>query len=276
MGYADVVIADSPVAYWRLGEGAGTTAFPTVGANNGTYSGVTLAQPGLLPADASPCVYLDGAATISRRRGTVGIRTAPDHRDVDQAGPGRRDRPFRQCAQPDELYPELRRRPVRVVVDFAVHRVQLSQGTRYHVVLVCIIDAGWRRMKLYINGSLFANVTGANSGTTITAWRFGDINQGGAGRYKGWMQDVALYNKELSSARVGVHYAAGTINVLFRQTLQVENAGGVASHKLIPLWADGEKQFHSALSRRRSSFSDGFTMSATSRSTRCSVLGDGV
>lgn len=62
MAYADVVIADSPVGYWRLSDPSGTTATATVGTN-GTYSatGVTLGATSLLDVDSDPAVALDGA-----------------------------------------------------------------------------------------------------------------------------------------------------------------------------------------------------------------------
>jgi len=47
--YRSAVMADSPVAYWRLGEASGTTAVDEVGAYNGTYSGlVTLGVSGAI------------------------------------------------------------------------------------------------------------------------------------------------------------------------------------------------------------------------------------
>jgi hypothetical protein len=46
-GYPAEVIADSPVAYWRLGEASGPTALDSWGTNDGTYSGIEeFAQPG--------------------------------------------------------------------------------------------------------------------------------------------------------------------------------------------------------------------------------------
>ena len=51
--YADEVIADSPVAYWKLDETSGTTANDAIGSNNGTYAGATLNQPPLINARRS-------------------------------------------------------------------------------------------------------------------------------------------------------------------------------------------------------------------------------
>jgi hypothetical protein len=68
-GYAQVVMADQPTAYWRLDETSGnTTAVDAVGSFDGTYvagagsftSGVT---PGI-PHDADPALGVTGGATI--------------------------------------------------------------------------------------------------------------------------------------------------------------------------------------------------------------------
>src|SRR6266849_10213854 len=49
LGYAQVVLADAPVAYWRLGETTGATAVDSAGTNPATvFGGVTLGQAGAL------------------------------------------------------------------------------------------------------------------------------------------------------------------------------------------------------------------------------------
>ncbi len=61
--YATVVKADSPRAYWRLGETSGTSAADQSGnANTGTYGGTfTLNQSGALAGDTDPAVRLTGS-----------------------------------------------------------------------------------------------------------------------------------------------------------------------------------------------------------------------
>lgn len=61
MAYSDVILADSPFAYWRLGEPSGTTADNAEGtaAYDGTYTGsVTLGVTGALNGDADTAVDL--------------------------------------------------------------------------------------------------------------------------------------------------------------------------------------------------------------------------
>ena len=52
-GYRETIVADAPIAYWRLGEASGGTAFAEVGAN-GTYVNTpTLGAPGLVAGDTA-------------------------------------------------------------------------------------------------------------------------------------------------------------------------------------------------------------------------------
>jgi len=59
--YAAAVVAGNPMAYWRLGETDGTTAFDYAGGFDGTYNGnVLLGQPGAIVGDPDMAPYFDG------------------------------------------------------------------------------------------------------------------------------------------------------------------------------------------------------------------------
>lgn len=58
-GYTAIVLSDSPLAYWRLDEKAGTTAFDAAGTNNATYNNCAMGQtPGYSVIDSDACVGL--------------------------------------------------------------------------------------------------------------------------------------------------------------------------------------------------------------------------
>lgn len=61
--YSATVLADKPVAYWRMSEITGTTAADaTANGNNGRYDGIVmLGRPGPLSGDASTAIALDGS-----------------------------------------------------------------------------------------------------------------------------------------------------------------------------------------------------------------------
>jgi len=58
------VIADSPVAYWRLGEASGSTAFDYYGGHNGTYLATALGQPGYSLLDPNTAVAFNGENSL--------------------------------------------------------------------------------------------------------------------------------------------------------------------------------------------------------------------
>ena len=60
--YADTVLADGPVAYWRLGEASGSSAFDASGNNiiAAYVGGPNLGMPALVSATPDPAVGLDG------------------------------------------------------------------------------------------------------------------------------------------------------------------------------------------------------------------------
>ncbi|MEJ7733151.1 MAG: LamG domain-containing protein [Polyangiaceae bacterium] len=61
--YRDVILADAPVGYWRLGDASFSEAFDEVAlAHHGTYVGaVSLGEPGAIAGDAGAAIRLDGA-----------------------------------------------------------------------------------------------------------------------------------------------------------------------------------------------------------------------
>lgn len=65
--YAEEVLADSPVSYWRLGEGAGATVVrdATASAAVGTMFGGVMAAGGALAGDANGAQRFDGTGWIS-------------------------------------------------------------------------------------------------------------------------------------------------------------------------------------------------------------------
>lgn len=60
--YSDLVLAASPVGYWRLGEASGTNAADATGGTDGTYVGSpTLGEASLTTGDANTSVLFNGS-----------------------------------------------------------------------------------------------------------------------------------------------------------------------------------------------------------------------
>src|SRR5438552_19138334 len=66
--YRSTILADGPVAYWRLGESAGLRAYDETANNNAAViiGGVTLGQSGALIGDVNPAALLNGATGYLR------------------------------------------------------------------------------------------------------------------------------------------------------------------------------------------------------------------
>jgi hypothetical protein len=63
--YVEAVITNRPLAYWRLDDPSGTTAFDYVGGNDATYANVTLNQPGALATDGDPAAGFNGTSAYA-------------------------------------------------------------------------------------------------------------------------------------------------------------------------------------------------------------------
>ena len=78
VSYAEGVLDDAPVGYWRLGETAGTNAADSAGTQAGTLvGGVTPDQPGPL-ADANPAMLLNGSTGHIRVSSGPALQLAGD------------------------------------------------------------------------------------------------------------------------------------------------------------------------------------------------------
>lgn len=240
MSYSSEVLADAPLAYYRLGETSGTTMVDSSGnGRNGTYVGTpALGSAGLLAGDADTAVDFDGvddhgavadaawmdvnaftAEAVFRADSTTGDRAILTHTDWSASNfdnttnPGRSWHLIVQGGQINvglnfsagsAIYHDLKVGPV------------LAVGTTYHVALTW--DGNIAR--LYLTG-----VEVWNSGTTFNGrtLRFANqplkvgastgFNGSHLGLFDGRIDEAAVYGTALSAARIAAHYNAsiGTV-----------------------------------------------------------------
>jgi hypothetical protein len=223
--YAQIILADSPVAYWPLDETSGTIAYDQSGNGfNGTYAGgVSLGRPGLpnstqaaffdgisgnvtlndVPLTSTTSVTIEGWVNLTGWSSTntghgsllkcggnngYGVGVGADGNSWDSAG-----------NYLIGLYEILSWNP-------AYPSTQVSITGWHHIVMT--IEAN-STSSFYLDGILVG--TNGNSGiyapTTITT-----IASDGNGRYLlGEICNVALYNKRLTSAQILAHFNATTI-----------------------------------------------------------------
>lgn len=235
-GYAATVIADNPMAYWRLGEASGPTALDSWGTNNGTYFGnETFGLPGAIGGDPNTSVDFAGDGSSLMR--------APYSSDLN----GGRDpngswtvecwvRPDLDAATEAGLFAV----PV-ASVNLNANRSGyffLEQGdgwqlrlgnssgylsgwngaagsvggtpqanTWYH--LVGAYDGAAGIGYIYVNGTqVKSNSVSDLAQNTAATFNIGDRGDGAP--FAGRVDEVAVYTGVLSASRIHAHYAAAT------------------------------------------------------------------
>ena len=223
-GYRATVLADSPIAYWRLGEGTGTTMVDQTGNHGGAYVGSpTLGAPGAIFGDTDTAVTFGGAANkYGQATGWSTIPTPPITIEswikwdgttwpTDTSILGWFDQPNVKAARfwvtgngTDNINLRIGFETGSAQWDWA------GENTSWHH-LVGTHDG--TNARLYFDGQLVAGPvavpfsggasahplwigTGSHTGTTDASWP-GSIDEG------------AVYNQALSAAQIQAHYAAG-------------------------------------------------------------------
>jgi hypothetical protein len=214
--YADVVTADSPLSWWRLDETSGTTAADARGANPGTYTGgALLGRPGLLGDAADRAARLDGSndrVAIPNRsglslRGTFTLEAWIKPSFLPANGS------FASVLSKPEAYSLQFNGPrmeFTVIQSGSRRRLQAPAGVVKAGAISHIVGTyDGATQRLYVNGVLVASraQTGAASAASYTL-HIGSWN--GTGEFFGGdIDEVAVYDKTLSAARVTAHYRAG-------------------------------------------------------------------
>jgi glucose/arabinose dehydrogenase len=221
-GYAASVLADSPLAYWRLGEASGTSAADASGNNRtGTYLNTpSLGAPGALAGDANSAVSFNGSdehvnvpytAALNPSSFTVEAWVYPT------GGQGS----FRSIVTSRDYAPG----QAKGYVLYAApdNRWQLWTGSGgWNVVYgPAVVLNQWTHLvgtydgstlRLYVNGALVASSVVAYTQNTTRPLRIAAGRTESPAQYflPGRVDEVALYGAALSAARVSAHYAAAS------------------------------------------------------------------
>jgi hypothetical protein len=224
MSYSAEVLADSPLAYYRLGDASGTTMTDSSGnGRHGTYfNSPTLGATGLLLGDSDTAVELSGslqymsvpddnaydglsAFTITARiklTSVTGVRMIVS-RDDSTTGGGRSFQ-FRMNGNKLEF--------VKIAggVVTVAGGTSLSTGVEYSVA--ARFDGS--TAKVYVDG--VQDGTGTMTGTlgTVTELlRLGASRSSGGtvNFFSGTLDEVALFASALSPTRIAAHHAAALI-----------------------------------------------------------------
>lgn len=223
--YKNAVLADSPRCYWRLGETSGTIAADASGNGNaGAYTqDVSLmTAPGLLTGDANGAILIpvtpkgvlistnpvDAAQAWTCEAIIKPTNTPPE------AGVGALWQ-FGPAPGPLELDTQNRGggtfglRVMRTgVAQLFASAKSIPYNMRTHVALTYNGTTG--KLTLYINGAADANSAAFTFTSSAASLRLGIASFSGSDHYpcQGTIDEAALYQSELSAARVFAHYSA--------------------------------------------------------------------
>jgi hypothetical protein len=228
-GYVNAVLADGPLAYYRLNDAPGTN--PVIdssgnGFNASVIGGVGLgATPSLMVGDTGTCAVFDGATgyltpPVPTPPGigagltfefwyTLPVGAAPDQpRGIfdSTAGVVIGVADLRNNGQATDVQPGVEWASDKPFVGFNA----TPPGVPMHVVAVF---RGANTIDLFINGVLFDSQSASGGGLTGASWRtpfwIGRTGPPGA-FFNGTLQHFALYDYALSGSQAAAHFAAGT------------------------------------------------------------------
>jgi len=216
--YASQVLADAPIAYWRLGEASGTTANDISGnGNTGTYSGgVTLGQAGPLLGESATAAEFDGTSgavgipdsSALRLNGSFSIELWAEQDSfvgtkpviIAKGGGGGIGNGYVIYAQSNGTV-TLKRDGVT----YSTNSGALS-GSAFSYLVVTYDGS---HVRWYVNGSL--QTTTAASFATDTNVGNVEIGSMGTSNYANdTIEDVALYSTTLTSTQISNDYTIAT------------------------------------------------------------------
>lgn len=223
--YVAAVLADNPVAYYRLGD-PGPGAVDQMGGPNGTYTGVTSqAQPSILPHGGGACVRIPSVSG-------AGVYV-PDNPATRIGGAACSFETWYECDATFGSYGSITNGgpAASTVWTFAIKGLPpgtdlylvgcsqnigdhvtstpLAVGTAYHLVYTVLNNGSSTTMTAYVNGvSVFNTTWGAASAANSAN---GAVLCGSSNGFpaNGYFQEFALYNYVLSAAQILAHYNAG-------------------------------------------------------------------
>jgi len=234
-GYAPVVVADSPRAYWRLGEASGAVAYDYWGGLDAQYQGVTLGQPGfsfldpdLAAAFGGVGKYVGGisgtaldygnpSATFTLEAWVKGPPAQVDGAGIiakgigpDGAGGFRGEQFCLGVVGGVYNFFVVPASDTAVVTECAA--IVGPNGSWQHVVGV--YDGSSGLMSVYVNGAISASTSVPASGPIASAHpvsigsRRGGVDPSYDLYFNGTIDEVAVYNTVLPDDRILAHFEA--------------------------------------------------------------------
>lgn len=233
--YADEVMADSPLAYYRLSDKSATaTVDSSTYGNNGYYStsGVTYGSTGALPGDSDTAPILDGVAGNFATAGTTLATSVFTYEFWANPTTAMGGTPFATatsgitgCNTTNGTFMAYIANTNFAGVEVAVgtNGVSVSEHTGAHAPIVAAYNAalsGWNHivvvsnsvssMQIYVNGVLQATAVNTAKIRQLALTNIGVKSSCNNKFFAGKIDEAAIYQTALSPTRIQAHYAART------------------------------------------------------------------
>ncbi|MCC6223272.1 MAG: hypothetical protein IT201_07230, partial [Thermoleophilia bacterium] len=222
--YSDVVLADAPAGFWRLGDPAGQTLAQDAsgGGHHGTFvNGAEAGVNGALAGEADTGARLDGVNDYADLGAVASVAgTAPFTLEA-WVRPSSVSSSYRRLLsgewtqggqrqgillQLNETYGFTLQRWVNGAGRGASSKTTIGPGTWYHV----IGTYDGTTLRIYVNGSLKGSrADSRNLASSPQSVQLGRATTGG-NLLQGDVDEVAVYPFALAAARVAEHFAVGT------------------------------------------------------------------
>lgn len=239
MSFDSEVLADSPVAYLKLGEASGTTAADSSGnSHTGTYHNCTVNQTGLITGESEKSVLFDGTTSYIDMGNPAALQivgqyaieaiikttfpTSGGNVQLWIAGKGydgTNENLFRFFLNPDGGTKEIHAGVYRGSdnIEYDAKQAITWAVDETHIVAAQFTGSAW---EIYVDGFLLKSSTtsvgqlASGSNFVIGAEDVGSI----ANFFKGHIEKVSIYNTSLASGRwlahaVAAGFASGAINI---------------------------------------------------------------
>ena len=213
MSYHSVVLADSPVSYWRLDETSGTNAADQQGANAGTYTGTfTLNVAGALvgSGDSDTAVSLAGTGYIAASGYTPFVggasqtfegwanTSSPSGHPVFGGSGGSGPSLWFDTATNLSWYPQN---------SSASSWASAWPGDGVWVYFALTWNDSTKTAELFINGVSKGAVVCTQAYATTGTLQMGALHS--TDILTGSLDEFAVYSSILSATQIATHYAAG-------------------------------------------------------------------
>ncbi len=237
VAYSASVMGNSPIAYWRLGEASGGTAYDYIGANNGVYFNTTLNQDGYSLIDSDKAAQFSGensyvgqisgskvnfegsAVSFTVEAWVKGAEGQPDESSIIAKGTGAEGTTANEQFGLDVAFGHYRffTRGSNNAI-YAAEAGVGPDGTWQHVVGVYDqTNPESPTLLIYVNGALSGSGSGrpqSNGGlrASTSAVSIGSKRLGNApafdGTFSGTIDEVAIYATPLSESAVMAQYGS--------------------------------------------------------------------